>query len=167
MKRAFVLIAAAAALAALAVPAIAAEPVDVVSKFSSVLPKVKLKSRVPVRLPSTLDGYVAPSRLHGAIEELKRGRYHLSLGGGRGCHEATACFIAAFFGERGGTVSGPRKVALSGGIKGRYRRGSCGASCAPNEIQWKQGRTAYAIQYKGTRSQLVAAANSAIAGGPR
>ncbi|MEA2391182.1 MAG: hypothetical protein QOK31_1291, partial [Solirubrobacteraceae bacterium] len=126
MKRSLVLIATTVALVSLAVPAIAAAPVDVVAKFSSVLPKVKSKSKVPVRLPSSLDGYVKPSRIHGAVEELTRGRYHLSLGGGRGCHEATACFIAAFFGERGGTVSGSRKVTLTGGIKGRFTRGGCG-----------------------------------------
>jgi hypothetical protein len=166
MKRPLVLVAALVAIVALAVPALAASPVNVPSKFSSVLPKVKTKSRVAVRLPSSLDGYVKPSRIYGAVEELRNGRYHLSLGGGRNCHEATACFIAAFLGERGGSISGS-KVTLSGGIKGRYSRGGCGASCAPDQVQWKQGGVAYSIQYKGTKRQIVALAKSAIAAGPR
>jgi hypothetical protein len=167
MKRALVPIAALVAVAALAIPAVAAAPVNVPAKFSKLLPKVRSKGQVPVRLPSSLDAGVKPSRVYGAIEELKLGRYHLSLGGGKGCHESTACFVAAFLGTRGGSVSGSRKVTLTGGIKGRFTPISCGASCAAADVQWKQGGVAYSVQFKGTKGELVALANSAIAAGPR
>src|SRR3954454_11250976 len=155
------------AVFAVAVPAFAASSVNVPAKFSSVLPKVRSKSGIAVRLPSSLDAGVAPSRVHGAIEQVSKGQYHLSLGAVRGCHEATACFVAAFFGRRGAGLDIKRKVSLARGIVGRFRPISCGASCAAAEIQWKQGRVAYAIQFKGTKKQMVALANSAIRGGAR
>jgi hypothetical protein len=155
------------ALLVFAVPAFAASPVNVPSKLSSVLPKTRSKSGIAVRLPSALDAGVRPSRVHGAIEEVSSGQYHLSLGAVRGCHEATACFVAAFFGRRGAGLDIKRKVSLARGITGRFRPISCGASCSAAEIQWKQGSVAYAIQFKGAKKQMVALANSAIRGGAR
>lgn len=150
-----------------AVPAFAAAPVNVPAKFSSLLPKVRSKSGIAVRLPSSLDAGVSPSRVRGAIEEVSSGQYHLSLGAARGCHEATACFVAAFFGRRGAALDIKRKVSLARGIVGRYRPITCGASCSAAEVQWKQGSIAYAIQFKGTKKQMLALANSAIRGGAR
>jgi hypothetical protein len=155
------------ALAAFAVPASAATSVDVPAKFSSLLGKVRSKSGVTVRLPSRLDAGVRASHVHGAIEELGHGDYHLSLGVGRGCHESTACYVASFFGSKGGSVNGDRRVSLAHGIKGRFSDISCGASCGPASVSWRQGGVAYTIQFKGKRAVLVALANSAIRGGAR
>lgn len=149
----------------LVVPAIAAAPVNLPAKFSSVLGKVRTKSGLKVRLPSRLDARVRPSRVHGAIESVRRGRYHLSLGVGHGCHESTACYVASFFG--GGKVAGGKHVSLARGLTGRYLPMSCGASCGPASVSWRQGGVAYTIQYKGKKAQLVALANSAIRGGAR
>jgi hypothetical protein len=151
----------------LAVPAFAASPVDVPAKLHSLLPKVRSKSGVPVRLPSSVDAGVKPSRVRGSVEQVSSGQYHLALGVGSGCHEATACFVAAFFGRKGASLDIKRKVSLARGITGRFQPISCGASCAAAEIQWKQGSVAYAIQFKGTKKQMVALANSAIRGGAR
>jgi hypothetical protein len=167
MRRPVILALSLLALCSLAVPAIAAAPVDVPAKFANVLSKVRKKSKVAVRLPSSLNAGVKPSRVYGAVEELSRGRYHLSLGAARGCHEATACFIAAFFGQDGGALVGTRKVSLAHGISGRFDPISCGASCAPAQLGWKQHGVAYTIQFKGSKRQLVRLANSAIRGGAR
>jgi hypothetical protein len=156
-----------AALLAVAVPASAATSVNVPSKLGSVLPKTRSKSGIAVRLPSRVSVDVSASRVHGALEQVSKGQYHLSLGVGSGCHEATACFVAAFFGRSHAGLDIKRKVALARGIEGRFRPITCGASCSAAEIQWKQGSVAYAIQYKGTKSQMVALANSAIRGGAR
>ena len=160
------LVVAAAALA-VAVPASAATSVSAPSKLRSVLPKTRSRSGIAVRLPSRVAVDVRASRVHGAIEQVSRGQYHLSLGVGRGCHEATACFVAAFFGRRGAGLDIKRRVSLARGIEGRFRPITCGASCSAAEIQWKQGGVAYAIQYKGTKKRMVALANSAIRGGAR
>jgi hypothetical protein len=150
-----------------AVPALAASRVNVPSKLSSVLPKARSKSGIAVRLPSSLNAGVSPSRVRGAIEDVSSGQYHLSLGVGSGCHESTACFVAAFFGRRGAGLDIKRKVSLTRGITGRFRPITCGASCSAAEVQWKQGSIAYAIQFKGNKAQMIALANSAIRGGAR
>ena len=151
--------------AVLAVPAVAAAPVNVPAKFSSVLSKVRTKSGLAVRLPSKLDAGVKPSRVFGAVESVRSGRYHLSLGVGRGCHESTACYVASFFG--GGKVQAGKRVSLARGLSGRYSPISCGASCGPASVSWRQGGVAYTVQFKGKKAQLVALANSAIRGGAR
>lgn len=167
MRRSLILALAFAALAAAAVPALGATSVSVPSKLSSVLPKARSKSGIAVRLPSRVSVDVSGSRVHGAIEEVSRGQYHLSLGVGRGCHESTACFVAAFFGRKGASLDIRRRVSLARGIVGRFRPITCGASCSAAEVQWKQGGVAYAIQYKASKRAMIALANSAIRGGAR
>ncbi len=168
MRRYLVLAAAAATAAALAVPALAApSKVNVPAKFGKKLTAVRMTSEIDLRLPSRLEAPVRASRVHGAIESLGRGRYHLSLGVGRNCHEATACYIASFFGRKGGKLRLPRKVQLATGINGRFAPISCGASCAPAQIQWREDRVRYEIDYKGSKRELKALANSAIRAGDR
>jgi hypothetical protein len=104
---------------------------------------------------------------------IRSGFYDLNLGAVRGCHEATACFVAAFLGERGKTRPfGPRRVPLARGRVGRFTPTSCGASCAAPQVQWREKGVLYTIQAKiGTkdteRRRLVALANSAIRAGAR
>jgi hypothetical protein len=155
------------AFALLVVPAVAAAPVNVPAKFSAVLGKVRSKSHLAVRLPSRLDATVRPSRVFGAVESVRRGRYHLSLGIGRGCHESTACYVASFFGNDRGHVSGRRRVSLARGLSGRFSPISCGASCGPAIVSWRQGGVVYRVEFKGKKAELVALANSAIRGGAR
>lgn len=167
MRRLTTVLAAAAALSALAAPALADSTVNVPSKFSSKLAHVRSTSRVAVRLPSTVVAPVRASRVFGTVEGVKSGQYDLALGVGRSCHTATACFVADFFARRGARLAIKRKVALARGIEGRFRGVTCGASCAAAEIQWIQHGVLYDIQYKGNRGDLVKLANSAIRGGAR
>jgi hypothetical protein len=68
-----------------------------------------------------------------------------------------------------------RKIGLSQGILGYFRPVSCGGSCAPANLWWKEDRVLYQIQLKlsstvpekDQQSVLAAAANSAILAGPR
>ena len=167
MRRSLTLSVVLAAIAVLAVPALAASPIDVPREYRSKLAHVKNVSGIPVLLPSSLRAGIKPSRVFGTVEGLKRGRYELGLGVGRDCHGANACFVAAFFGERGAGLSFKRRVALAHGIVGRYHPISCGASCAPALVQWREGGVAYEIQFKGRKRQLVALANQAIRAGAR
>jgi hypothetical protein len=130
----------------LAVAASAAtSTVSVPRKFRTVIPRVERKSHVPVLLPSRIGVDVSPSRVFGTGTATTRG-YDLELGVGRHCGGANACFIAAFFGERGARPDLHRRVALAHGITGFYRGLRCGASCAPAEIEWVEGRVLYDIQ---------------------
>jgi hypothetical protein len=168
MRRYLIVLTTLAALAAVAVPALAASRVNVPREFSSKLSTVKSKSDIPVRLPTRVSSPRPASEVYGTVERVRDGRYHLALGVGRGCHEATACFIASFFAQRGMAPDPDlRRVDLARGIVGRYRPIRCGASCAAAAVQWRQGGVAYEIQYKGKRRQMVRLANSAINAGPR
>jgi hypothetical protein len=167
MRRLTILALALLAVAAVAAPALAAGTrIDVPRKFKKLLPGVKQKSGIAVRLPSKLDVGIRPKRVFGTASSSK-GKYDLELGVGKHCNSGTACFVGAFFGERGGKRTNPVKVKLAHGIKGRWRDISCGASCAPASIQWKQGGVLYEIQVKGSKRKLVRLANQAIKAGPR
>jgi hypothetical protein len=161
------------ALALITVSLVAAAPasaavkqVNVPSKFTSVLPKVKEKSGLKVRIPSRLRGPVKPSRIFGDAVS-RHGFYRLELGVTRQCNGANACFVAAFFGDKGGKITNGTPVALSGGVTGYYAQGGCGASCAPNSIEWMQGGVRYEIQFKNRKRSLLRLANQAIEAGPR
>ena len=157
------------ALAVLAVPAFAATSVDVPHKFRTLIPKVEKKSGLSVRLPSTIRSYMKRTYVNGSAT---RKSYLLDLGAARDCNGATACFIASFSGVRGGKPAFKRKVQLTRGITGYFKPVTCGGSCSPAFIQWKEGRVLYEIEYKGAsekkeKSTMIALANSAIRGGDR
>ena len=67
----------------------------------------------------------------------------------KGCNGANACFLASFSGERGGKPQFKKTVSLVHGITGYFRPVTCGASCAPAFIQWKEGKVLYEIENKG------------------
>ena len=158
------------ALAALAVPAHAATTnVDVPKKFSRLIPDVEKRSGISVRLPATVKSY---ARRTYADAFSTRKSYTLDLGAAPSCGGATACYIASFSGTRGARPAFRRKVQLARGITGYFKPVTCGASCSPSFVQWKEGRVLYEIAYKGAperreRATMVALANSAIRGGDR
>ena len=153
-------------------PAASARSYDVPGSLGPQLARVAARTAVPVRLPARLEldfgGRVFASGTG------SRRRWTLGLDGAANCGNATACFLAQFSGERGGSVSFRTRVQLARGITGRYKPLTCGASCSPPMVEWVQRGVLYAIQAKlsvaGARAQrtaLVRAANSAIRGRPR
>ena len=132
-----------------------------------VAPRTDVPIRVPVRMNLDYDG-----RLFGGGSGSKR-RYDLTLDATETCG-ANVCMLASFSGERGGEPAFRRKVALAKGITGYYKPLTCGGSCSPPTIQWKQRRVLYSIQAKlglsgraKQRRAMVRAANSAIRARPR
>ena len=171
MRRSFVLLIACLALAAVAVPALAASSegdVNVPAKFKSLLPNVKKKSGLAVRLPSKIHVFVKPSKAFADGSATKKS-YFLELDAVRDCHGANACFLASFSGQRGGKPQFKKTVALAHGITGYFKPITCGASCSPAFMQWKEGKVLYEIENKGVgkKSEMVKLANSAIRGGNR
>jgi hypothetical protein len=171
MRRFLLVSIAALALVAVAVPAFAASgTVNVPVKFKSLIPKVRAKSGLAVRLPSTIHVDVKPSKTF-ADGSATKNSYFLELDAVKNCHGANACFLATFSGQRGGKPQFKTKVSLTHGITGYFRPITCGASCAPAFIQWKQGNTLYEIENKGVgknqKASMVKLANSAILGGAR
>jgi len=159
-------------LGVLATPAVAAAPtqtVDVPGRLADQIATAKARSRVPVRLPATMTvekGDLFPSGT------AHRNSWAMGLDAAADCGGANACFVAAFAGERGKTPFGQTRVRLRGGRRGYFSPLSCGASCAPPQIQWKMGSTLYTIQARvgGSKTEkrlLIRMANSAIFHGRR
>jgi hypothetical protein len=159
-----------AVAALLLAPAAApAKTIDLPDLFANVLPRVKAKTEVPVLLPQRYRSD-AKKNLPGG-----RGRkkgYTLSISAIRNCGGATACFVAEFAAKRGARPTFQRKVKLVRGHTGHFKPLTCGASCSPPMLEWRQGGVLYWIQaHAGTAKQekqrLVRMANSAIRHGPR
>jgi hypothetical protein len=168
MRRPLLLVAV-LALAAAAPAAAATRDVDLPALFAPVLPQVKARTLVPVLLPDRMpyDG----GKLY--VESAARPRgWRLDAAAAPGCHQATACFVAELRARRGARPSGRRKVRLRDGRTGWFTPLSCGASCAPPQIAWRQHGAAYWIQARvGTgrteKRILVRMANQAIRHGAR
>jgi hypothetical protein len=93
--------------------------------------------------------------------------YDIQLAYAPKCFDATACFLAEFWGNPGKIVLKTR-VALAHGITGAFHGISCGASCGPASIQWKESGVLYTMQWRaGTKATMITLANSAIEAGPR
>lgn len=154
----------------LLVPATAsARIVDLPSTFGDVLPEVKEDTKVPVLLPQR---YRTDAEDAVPSGKGRRRGYTLSLAAVPDCGGATACFLADFSAKRGARPHYTRKVRLTGGRTGYFKPLTCGASCSPPVIEWRQDGVLYWIQaHAGTKRQekrrLRVMANSAILHGPR
>jgi hypothetical protein len=147
--------------------ALVAPMIDLPELFAVELERIGPKTDVPILLPQRM-----PDRFeeyHPSGFGRKRS-WGLQLGAVERCGGATACFIATFGADKGGTPFGPRRVRLTRGRVGRFKPLTCGGSCSPPSIQWKERGVTYAIQAKvgsPARRNLVRMANSAIRNGPR
>jgi hypothetical protein len=115
---------------------------------------------------------------HAVIEKASDKEYVITLFYKLGVGNAG---FAAFFGAQGNPDYEPRdlgnirKVALAHGLLGYFKPVGCGGSCAPANVWWKEGRVLYQIQLgfpsalreSEQKKSIIAAADSAILGGPR
>ncbi len=157
--------------AALAAPALAAAPTTVVPTklFARVLPGVKAHTTVPVLLPDTFTYGSKESKLYTSGGGSKNA-WDLEITGAPNCGGANACFLTSFEGKRGGKLPGKANVKLAGGDPAYYLKFSCGASCSPDSFWFTHGGMLYSWQSKdlpNAKAKFTAAANSAIAAGPR
>jgi hypothetical protein len=151
-----------------AAPAMA--QVTLPSLLSTQIQKINAAPKAPpVLLPRSLplDGkHLYPS---GSAEGAS---YDIPIGAVKNCHDADACFVADFAATKATTIFGKR-VTVAGASRAGFTPLSCGASCAPPQIDFIVHGFRYTIQAnlkktsKGDKSVLIAAADSAIAAGAR
>ena len=132
--------------------------------LSPTVAEVKQQTPLPVLLPSTLT--TSETKTLYASAEGEARMYQVVVSTEEDCG-ANACSLAWFSGSKGGQPFGDRKVTLTSGRKGKYTPLSCGGSCSPPSITWKERGVVYEISTNATRAQLVRMANSAIKQGPR
>ncbi|HEX2088263.1 MAG TPA: hypothetical protein VHF89_21435 [Solirubrobacteraceae bacterium] len=155
-----------------AVAAAEARTYEVKRELREEIRRVAPRTDVPIRLPARLNlGY--DERVHGDGGG-GRNRYDFELAAIEDCGGATACFLASFTGRQGGRPAFRRRVRLARGITGYFKPLTCGASCSPPMIEWRQRGFLYGIQAKVVadegapeRRAMARAANSAIRSRPR
>lgn len=149
--------------------AAATHPVDLPKLFARTLPTVEARTSVPIllpqRFPSDYEALFPSGSGH-------RRAWSLGLGAVRHCGGADACFVADFEGRRGGRPFGQQRVRLARGRTGWFKPLSCGASCSPPSIAWRERGSTFSIQanvatQRTDRRALIGMANSAIRHGPR
>jgi hypothetical protein len=145
-------------------PAASAREIDVPKRFATQLERARTQTTVPILLPQTMR---SDFRRFFAEGRATVSAWRFDLAAARGCNQATACFIAEFKGVRDGKPRARRTIRLDRGRTGYYRPLSCGASCSPPSIEWRERHALYSIQAKVGKRELVRMANSAIRNGPR
>lgn len=140
------LLSAIAIVAVLCVPAAAgAATYDVGKVLADDVERVAPRTDVPIRLPKKIElGY--DKGVFGDGIRTPDG-YDFDINATRECG-GNACFLAQFAAEEDGSLAFRRRVDLARGKTGRYKPLSCGASCAPPQIRWRQGGVVYSIQAK-------------------
>jgi hypothetical protein len=151
-------------LLAVLAPAASARTVDVPKLFATQLERAHAQTEVAILLPQTMRSDFRRFHPEGRATA---NAWRFDVGAVRRCNQATACFIAEFKGVRDGRPSGRRTVRLSRGRTGYFQPMSCGASCSPPSVEWRERHTLYSIQAKVAKRELVRMANSAIRNGPR
>ena len=151
-------------LLAVLAPAASAREIDVPQRFAVQLDRAATQTTVPILLPQTMR---SDFRRFFAEGRATAGAWRFDLAAARDCNQATACFIAEFKAVEGGKPSGRRTIRLNRGRTGYFQPMSCGASCSPPSIEWRERHTRYSIQAKVGTRELVRMANSAIRNGPR
>ena len=145
--------------------------------FVSSLAEVKVKTSIPVLLPTKLPRPVGDAK-HATVEKATPDGYAIVL-----WYELDAGNsgnAASFSGQANPPYSlrelgNIRQVQLTRGIIGFFRPVRCGGSCAPANLWWEQGSSLYTIQLEmnstlGEKQQqkiITAVVNSAIQAGPR
>ena len=160
----------AAAVAAIAPAAAQAKVRDLPAILGSKLGKLTAATPLPVLLPQSLP-FDYGGKVYGSVSGGAK-QWTASFGGAPNC-SANACFLASMTGHKGGKPSGKSMVMLRGGVTGYFTPLSCGGSCAPPSLEFKQSGVLYDLQArvaqkgKTDKQLLTAAANSALAHGPR
>ena len=149
----------------------AAQAANIPDVLGSDLGKLTASTPLAVLLPETLPfGYGGKLFISfgGGAK-----RWQVGIAGAKNCGGANACTLGYIEARKGAKHFNRHPVKLRGGVAGFFQPTSCGASCAPPSIEFKVDGVLYEIEAKVAkkgkteRQILIAAANSALAHGPR
>ena len=129
--------------------------------------KAKATTGMAVLLPQTIQTEF--KRVYPNALPAGKDQWGLIIGAAKNCTGASVCGIANFYGFRGSTASGGKKVLLAKGRIGHFHKSTCGANCSFPSIEWNERGAEYAIEAKEASGlkAMKALANSAIKHGPR
>lgn len=147
------------------------------SVFATVLPDVKAKSQIPILLPDNLPLVIRKAK-NAVLDKASASEYAISLWYELGAGDSG--FAASFSAKRApgyspDELSNVQPLRLAHRLRGFFRPVSCGGSCAPASLSWKEQGIVYEVQLKlpstmpeqRQRAVIMTTANSAILAGPR
>lgn len=134
--------------------------------FSNLLPKLKVQTELPVRLPAYIPELEGSNRLYALLESVNASEYRIQLAFTEDCTGENACRLGSIFAEAI-TAQSPdltgKTVALADGITGYFTDATCGANCSDAALTWQQDSVRYTIAVKAGKVETLARmANSAI-----
>ena len=135
--------------------------------FERVLPMLRQKTRVPLRLPTYLATETETYPLHAIVEAASPARYELQLAFTPDCTGGNACRYGIVSGRavrRSSKSLRGKPVKLAQGVTGYFVDAKCGANCSDSTLSWQQGGYRYTVGIKAADVEMLRkVANSAIA----
>ena len=136
------------------------------SVFETVLPSLKAKTKVPLRLPVYLATENESNQLYAIIESASPSEYEIQLAFTQNCSGGNVCH----YGMVSGRAVGPKgsrpkgkEVSLTNGLSGYFIDATCGAVCSDSTLTWDEGGFRYTVGLKAEKVEtLKKAAESAM-----
>jgi hypothetical protein len=132
--------------------------------------RIAARSPLPIYLPNAITIGGRNMRAY-ATGGTTRNGWDIEFAYVPNCGGANACAMASFTAIKRRRLWEPANVTLARGIRGRFNRISCGASCGPAQISFVIDGVLYEFDVKDPagrqRTAMVALANQAITYGPR
>jgi hypothetical protein len=137
--------------------------VDTATALSQPLHEASAKSGLALHVPPTIP--YSFKHIHGEVTASK-GSYDIELSPVKHCGGANACTVGRFAGDTSSKPFGSKTVHLHKGITGKFKPLSCGGSCSPATISWRQDGATYLLSLndlpQSDRKGLKKLANAAI-----
>jgi len=135
------------------------------SVFKPILPKLKQKTQIKMRLPQYIPDLDGENPLYAIIETATKNQYEIMLAYAPDCGGGNACRLGFVAGEaitqKTPRLSG-KPVSLNHNIIGYFADATCGANCSDSTLTWRQQGVQYTVGIKaGDRNSLVKMAKSA------
>ena len=136
------------------------------SVFDAILPSLKAKTKVPLRLPAYLAAENETHPLYAIIEAVSPSEYEIQLAFTQDCSGGNTCHYGTVSGRtKRVKESSPRgqRVSLANGLSGYFVEATCGAVCSESTLTWDQDGYRYAVGLKAEKVEtLRKVADSAI-----
>jgi len=146
--------------------------------FDEMLPELKQKTHVPLRLPAywpfservpddKLKKDIGEENLYASIDEVSDHHYAIRIAFGRGCEGQHVCRDGGLTGSSEFHDDYPERpkvsVQLRENIPGKFVDAQCGAYCDESVLYWSENGYHYSISSKAAKKdELMKIANSAI-----
>jgi hypothetical protein len=146
--------------------------------FDEILPDLKRKTRVPLRLPAywpfservpddKLKKDIGEENLYASIDEVSDRHYAIQIAFGRGCEGQHVCRDGGLTGSSEFHDDYPDRpkvsVQLRESIPGKFVNAQCGAYCDESVLYWTEYGYHYSASGKAaSKEDLIKIANSAI-----